>query len=228
MIKKTGTKTNADIVYEKIKNKILSCEFKPGQLVSEKEIVEEFNFSRTPVRQALNHLSGEGLVEILPKKGIQISLLSERNVKEIIELRRLLEPLAIRQAMRYIQLKDVECLIELDKSLKKNLETTDILEIFKIGIDIHLYIAKLSNNSTLYKHIKLLRDESFRSLVYYLKEYLNGYDDITRTQILESIGIGHTHLIEAIKERDEEKAVNAILEDLDTMYELIVNRNFYK
>ena len=53
-------------VYETLKNKILNCVYKPGELIFEKDIVNELGVSRTPVREALNILSGEGLVNIIP------------------------------------------------------------------------------------------------------------------------------------------------------------------
>ncbi len=68
-----STKTNAEVAYDIIKGNILECRYKPGQLLSEKEIVEELNMSRTPVREALNILDGQQALKIIYNKGVQIS-----------------------------------------------------------------------------------------------------------------------------------------------------------
>ena len=62
-------RSTIDEVYNILKSRILTCEYKPGQLIFEKEIVDELGVSRTPVREALNILNGEGLLHIIPKKG---------------------------------------------------------------------------------------------------------------------------------------------------------------
>lgn len=216
-------KISTEIAYNKIKDKILTCEYKPGQLVSEKEIVEELNISRTPVREALSILSGQGLIEIIHNKGIQISHMSVKRVNEVYELRRILEPLSIKYALKYIQPEDIENLFELDKKIKDSVESEDVLSIFKNGMDVHLYIAKLAHNKTLFDHLKLLRDESYRSQVYYLKNYLKLCSHEKKTEILEPIKNGHKDLTLALSEKNEEKAIMVLLEDLNSINDAIVN-----
>jgi len=216
-------KTSTEIVYNKIKDKILTCEYQPGQLVSEKEIVEEFNTSRTPVREALSMLSGQGLIEIIYNKGIQISPLSVKKVNEVYELRRMLEPLSIKYALKFIRPVDIDNLFELDKNLRESVEKEDVLSIFKNGMDVHLYIAQLAHNKTLFEHLKLLRDESYRSQVYYLKNYLGICSNEKKIEILEPIKNGHRDLTIALSENNEEMAVKFLLEDLNSINDTIVN-----
>ncbi|MEA4848078.1 MAG: GntR family transcriptional regulator [Clostridiaceae bacterium] len=218
MIQKTSTYN----VYKVIKEKILNCQYEPGQYMSEKEIVEELRTSRTPVREALNILSGQGLIEIIPNKGIQISPLSLKRMKEIYELRRLIEPIAVREALRYINSKDLEYLSNMDENLSSCYEREDITEVFRWGKDIHLYIAKLSKNDILYRIVKLLREESFRGYIYYLKKYLDNCTGENRRAAEETLSSIHNKLVNALKEGDEEKAANAIVEDIDTMIKMVI------
>ena len=81
--------------YEFIKHKITMCEYAPNQLLSEALLQEELGFSRTPVREAIGRLEQEGLVKILPKKGIMVSDLSLSQINMIYETRMMLEPYAI-------------------------------------------------------------------------------------------------------------------------------------
>jgi DNA-binding GntR family transcriptional regulator len=207
--------TSTQRAYDIIKQKILRCEYKPGQLISEKEIVEELNISRTPIREALNKLNGEGLLNIIPKKGIQISDLSIKKLKEIFEIRHLLEPLSVKLAIKNIQEKDIEYLKTCSIALSNDFDSRNILNGFKTGVDIHLYIAKLSNNETLYSILRTLRYDSYRSLTFYLSEYLSSCSDEDRKRTINTIVLRHNNILKSIQEKDEKNAIYWILQDLD-------------
>ena len=78
--------------YEYIKNKIIHCEYEPGMFLNEELLCSEIGVSRTPVRDALSRLEQEGLINILPKKGIMISNLSINDMNMTYEFRLMLEP----------------------------------------------------------------------------------------------------------------------------------------
>lgn len=82
--------------YEFIKQKITACEYAPNQMLSEAQLQEELGFSRTPVREAIGRLEQEGLLRVFPKRGIVVSDFSIRDVSMIFEVRRLIEPYALR------------------------------------------------------------------------------------------------------------------------------------
>ena len=82
--------------YDFIKQKITLCQYAPGQLLSEAQLREELGFSRTPVREALGRLQHEGLLEVLPKRGVRIADFSIRDVCMIYEVRMLVEPYVLR------------------------------------------------------------------------------------------------------------------------------------
>lgn len=210
-----GTSTKE--VYDIIKEKILSCEYEPGQLVSEKEIVEELEISRTPVREALNILNGRGLLKIIPKKGVQIAPLSIKRIKEIYDVRMLLEPFAVKLAIKNLGPDDIEKLITLDKKLSKEYEEEDVSEVFKTGMDIHLYVAYLSGNEVVYELIKQLRRESHRGYVYYLKRYLDKRPGKESRETEIRLSRIHNKFIKALVEGDEKLAVDYLIEDLTTM-----------
>lgn len=216
------SKTDTYFIYKKIKEKILNCEYKPGQFLSEKEIVEEFNTSRTPVREALKTLDGQGLIKIIPNKGIQISALTRRKLIQIYEIRRILEPVSIKQAYRNMKSKDMDYLSALDKRLNQCLKKENLMEVFKLGKDIHLYIAQLSGNEVLYSIIKQLREESLRGYIYYIGRYFNELTEEKQKQEKDNLSKIHNKFISALKESDEDKAANAIVEDIDEMMRLIM------
>ena len=84
--------------YDYIKGKILSCEYEPGVYLNEQQLCNEMGgISRTPVRDALGRLEQEGLLNVLPKKGILVSKLKLNDINHIYEVRSLLEPYTIRR-----------------------------------------------------------------------------------------------------------------------------------
>ena len=83
--------------YHYLKGKILSCEYAPSQFLNEQKLCAEMgNISRTPMRDALGRLEQEGLIAILPKKGLMVSPITDEDVHSIYEVRLLVEPYALR------------------------------------------------------------------------------------------------------------------------------------
>ena len=98
MTQSSKNKPLKQYAYEFIKKKILTCEYEPGRHLNEQQLCEAMgNISRTPVRDAVSRLEQEGLLNILPKKGILVSELRISDINRIFEVRMLLEPYVLRR-----------------------------------------------------------------------------------------------------------------------------------
>lgn len=82
--------------YQIIKDNIINCTYAPGAIINEELIREDINVSRTPIRDALSRLEQEGLVKILPKKGIIVSEMTVKDLNMLFESRNLVEPYVLR------------------------------------------------------------------------------------------------------------------------------------
>ena len=89
------SKSLKQVAYETLKQKIVSCEILPGSTLTEDMLCEMLNASRTPVRDAISRLEQEHLVSIKPKKGIRVNRVSMNSIRELFEVRCLLEPAAV-------------------------------------------------------------------------------------------------------------------------------------
>lgn len=94
--------------YNYLKTKILHCEYAPNEFLNEQKLCEEMgNISRTPMRDALGRLEQEGLITILPKKGLMVSGITASDVRSIFEVRLLVEPYALRNYGHEVPRKDL-------------------------------------------------------------------------------------------------------------------------
>jgi DNA-binding GntR family transcriptional regulator len=89
--------SKADSVYRQLRGEIEAGTLAPGSPLGELAVVARTGASRTPVREALRRLAADGLVELTPRQGARVSRVSLRNVRDLFDLRTLLEPEAMRQ-----------------------------------------------------------------------------------------------------------------------------------
>ncbi|MGI5910402.1 MAG: GntR family transcriptional regulator [Sphaerochaetaceae bacterium] len=137
------------MVYEKIRDKIINCEYSPGTLLKEDILKEEYAVSRTPVREALARLENEGLIVIKPKKGILVSPITIEEANEIFEIRELFETYALRAYGRQIQfsiLKDFYVHTSLCDPA-----TIDRFEFFKLDDEIHQMLLDPVKNTYIHR-----------------------------------------------------------------------------
>jgi len=83
--------TSAEDIYQLLKQDILTLELKPGQMISENEIANTYNVSRTPIKTAFMRLKGENYIYIIPQKGTFVTPLDMRYIKDAIYMRSVLE-----------------------------------------------------------------------------------------------------------------------------------------
>lgn len=101
-----------DMAYSLIKKKILTCEYGPNRFLNEAELKEELQVSRTPIREALTRLEQEGLVMILPKKGVMVNAPTINDINQSFEVRILMEPFILKNYMKYIDQQELKVIRE--------------------------------------------------------------------------------------------------------------------
>ncbi|NVK40347.1 MAG: GntR family transcriptional regulator [Oceanospirillaceae bacterium] len=94
----TATRTAVEQVYEAIKQRILDGEYVSHQYVRESTVAKELDVSRTPVREALRELVSEGWLEAIPHHGARVTAWTEKDAREVFEIRLVLEPMAVAAA----------------------------------------------------------------------------------------------------------------------------------
>ena len=104
---KVERKTGAAMIYEELYKSIARVDLKPGEVLNEKALTERFSVSRTPLREALLRLHGDGLVEMVPQAGTFVSRIPVAAIREAIIIRRALEELAVVRLAEVANERDV-------------------------------------------------------------------------------------------------------------------------
>ncbi|WOF23254.1 GntR family transcriptional regulator [Microbacterium betulae] len=115
----SGTKrTKAQQAHDIIRQQIIRCELRPGELLSEARLVEVTGLGHTPIRDALQWLSNEGLVTITARRGTAVAPLNLDDVQQIFDLRIAIESVIADQALRHITDEHLDALRELIRILE--------------------------------------------------------------------------------------------------------------
>ena len=100
-----------DVVFNTLRQAILKGELEPGERLMEIQLAERLGVSRTPIREAIRKLELEGLVLMIPRKGAEVARISEKNLRDVLEVRRSLEELAIELACQRMDDEQIQQLL---------------------------------------------------------------------------------------------------------------------
>ena len=97
-----------DVVFNTLRQAILRGELKPGERLMEIQLANKLGVSRTPIREAIRKLELEGLVLMIPRKGAEVADITEKSLRDVLEVREALEELAVRLACDKIKEEEIE------------------------------------------------------------------------------------------------------------------------
>ena len=184
--------------YEYLYNKIISCEYLPGQELNEKQLLEETSFGRTPLREALLMLQSESLIEIFPRKGMRITAFTEKSIDDLYQTRKLIEPTVCR---KYITLYSKSRLLEFQKMFERAEDASDVEE-YRIDTSFHSYLISITDNNILINMYHSIMIHQMRMAVYAAMQ-----DTSNRMGNLKQ----HKAIIDALLRENEEDVQDAIV-----------------
>jgi DNA-binding GntR family transcriptional regulator len=190
-----------------LKEDILLNKYKPGAELQIDKLSRKFGVSTTPIREALVRLEGDGLVVSIPNRGVQVAPISLGDVRNIYEVRRLLEPHAVKIVARHCEEEEVEALYE--KLVKLTEGPTDLTTYINADLELHELMFRYLSNTLLKDILDQVDQHSIR--VRYLVE--SSADEL-RLEVVELVTKEHLKILDAVRKRDEEKAAAATLQHL--------------
>lgn len=202
--------SQADIVYQYIKNLIVTRAIYPGTRIIENDIVQETGVSRTPVRSALMQLAYDGMIEFENNRGARVVKPSVQDFLQVYEVRSLLEVEAFQIALIN---RDDESIKKLRDSIEKQRAMEDqfnMVEYVSLNTEFHQIIVNQTKNDYLIKYLKELYNK--------VATYLLFWD--TSATNKKSLII-HRKIFEAYRDQDLQKGIEAIREDIDLAIESV-------
>jgi DNA-binding GntR family transcriptional regulator len=181
--------------YRLIKEKVITLELPPSAVIDEQTLMQQLNLGRTPIREALQRLDSEGLVNIVPRRGTFVNDISVTDLQKIFELRIVLEGFCARLAARRITEEQIERMEAVLRDLEE-VSNGDHLALMRIDRRFHSLLYAAADNEFMAETLDRLYDLSLR--LWHLV--------LTRiTGVRHAVG-QHRRVLAALKEGDEATA----------------------
>ena len=193
-----------DVVFNTLRRAILKGELEPGERLMEIALANKLGVSRTPIREAIRKLELEGLVIMIPRKGAEVAKITEKDLRDVLEVRTSLELLSIELACDRITSEELVELKQTCRAFEEALKGDDLTEMAEKDVAFHDVIFKATKNARLIQILNNLREQMYRYRMEYLK------DKNFHQRLVEE----HRMIVSAIDKKDKETAVSLIREHI--------------
>lgn len=137
--------------YIYLRDKIVNNELKPGSRINFEKLEKKLGVSRTPLRDAINRLEQDGLVEIKPRSGTFVSKPKKKDLEELYDVRKALEGAAVQLAIPHIPRILLEKIAEEVEYAQSEIYNENLTPYFKVDKKLHRTIIEYSHNQRLIK-----------------------------------------------------------------------------
>jgi DNA-binding GntR family transcriptional regulator len=158
----TRAETLTEQAYRLIEEQIVTLRLKPGDVLSEQMLSANLKIGRTPIREALQRLAREGLVTILPRKGILVSDINPRNQLLVLEVRREIERLLSRAGAERATKEQRAQLLEIARGMDRAAKTNDDIAFMRLDREMNGLMIETAHNDYAARSMKLLQGLSRR------------------------------------------------------------------
>jgi DNA-binding GntR family transcriptional regulator len=209
-----GNLSQSDEAYSQIRSMILSLELEPGSLINEGELMQNLNFGRTPIREALRALASEKLVQVYPRRGMFVASVDVQNLSAISEVRAVLEIKAASLAAQRSTPQDRETTVALIAEIDAIKGDPNMTKLIQLDQRIHRHIYRCTHNTFLESSLEQYYGHALR--IWFLA--------LDRVKDLSEAVIEHRALLIAIRDNDSKAAAKAMQDHVEG-FEGSIRRN---
>ncbi|HSB04661.1 MAG TPA: GntR family transcriptional regulator [Thermodesulfobacteriota bacterium] len=205
-------KSKKAIVYETLKKRIINHTLRSGDPLNESTLSKELKISKTPIREAFQQLEKEGFIESIPGRGAFVSRISIQDIRELFEIREILECEVIKRVASKGDLNKSEA-----EAIGKKYESSEVngnktpKSYFKAGDQIHTFIFEAFGNKRLLEFYKRLQDHIERLRLYFFNQ--------VNPERSEQSFKEHLEIINALVAQDPQRAEKAMRAHLQNSLE---------
>ncbi|OWV96562.1 AsnC family transcriptional regulator [Rhizobium sp. R72] len=186
------------VVYDLLRDEILDLVLPPGSPIDEVQLAERFKMSRTPIREALVRLAGEGLIDTLPNRSTMVSNIDFFNMHTFFDALVLMYRVTTRLAAQYHRAEDLQVIRARQAEFAAAVAAQDALGMIATNAAFHSAIAEAGRNAYFTGLFNRLLDEGRRIL----RLYYQSYEDRLPQRFVDE----HEDIIAVIAARDAEAA----------------------
>lgn len=187
-------------VLDVLRDAIVSGELKPGQQLIEMDLAHQLGISRAPLREAMQIMAREGLIEVIPYRGTVVRHLTRTDIEELYSLRSVLESFAIQRIISLNDPEAVTALRQIYETMLAAAEQGDLKLVNNIDREFHDKLINLSRHSLL--------ESTWQGVSLRVRQVMALRNQ--RNSNMKQIAYNHLPIIEAIEKRDEPQALELI------------------
>ncbi len=203
-----------DVVFNTLRKAILTGQLKPGERLMEVHLANRLGVSRTPIREAIRKLELEGLVVMIPRRGAEVARITEKSLKDVLEVRRAMDALSVELACDRISEEELQKLEAACKTFAEATKGKDAAVIAKADVALHDIIVQAAGNQRLCQLVNNLAEQMYRYRFVYIK------DESQHEKLIAE----HQEIFESILERNKERAANAARIHIDNQEKSILQQ----
>lgn len=205
-----NTATIKSRIVESVIQDIVNGIYESDSVITEKELVEKYHVSKSPVRDALMELCANEVLKNIPRYGYQIIRIGRDRMHEMMEFRYILETQCLRKSVRYVTRENIEELERLEREVQKDILNNPDYPItahWKNNMEFHLLLASIARNQYIYRELQHTMNIQLRGYA----QYFSKHEQLQRNTLNST---SHTKIIEGLKKGNAEEAVEGLREDL--------------
>lgn len=201
-----------DVVFHTLRKGILRGDLKPNERLMEIKLADRLGVSRTPIREAIRMLQLEGLVVNIPRKGAHVAKITEKDLKDVLEVRTGLEDLSVKLASERITSAQIRRLQDASERFAAAAHDENLIELAEADEAFHAVIYEATGNDRLVQMLNNIKDQMYRYRVEYLKD-IESRDLLSRE---------HRSLCELLEKRNGEAAADLMQHHIKRQEEYIL------
>lgn len=214
----TAPRLLREVAYERLKDALRHADLQPGHPLSETRLSKLLGISRTPVREALQQLAQEGLVQVIPGRAVTVAARSVQEVLNVVHIRSILEPELVRLASEAASSAEIKTLREAVQKMEEAVENNDQIGWSRADTIFHETLGLACPNKLLGEMVIQMRNRV---------HYLANVDSQTNPARLAACTQEHRHIVEAIAARDSRAAEQATRDHINELRESLFTRLSY-
>lgn len=203
-----------DVVFNTLRRAILTGQLKPGERLMEVHLADRLGVSRTPIREAIRKLELEGLVIMIPRRGAEVARITEKSLRDVLEVRRALDILSVELACERITREGIQRLFGACRAFEQADKGKDASVIAKADVAFHDIIVEAAGNQRLRQIVNNLSEQMYRYRFVYIREE-SRHDHLVKE---------HREIYSSIAGRDKERACAAAKLHIDNQEKSIIKQ----